>query len=219
MKLSKRLKAVADMVTPGLKIADIGTDHAFLPIWLVLSEKTPSAVAMDINNEPIKKACDNIAKYKLQDRIHCRQSNGLQMLEKDEVDCAVISGMGGDLISNIISSDPDKVYELVVSPHTHQEIVRQTLRQNDYQILSEKLIKDSGKYYPIIKAIKNKNSISINDVPSKQYDYFGELLIREKDPVLKEYLSREYDKYSSIPQKKDYLEIVSLALMEINNYD
>lgn len=218
MKLSKRLQAVAEMVTDGSSIADIGTDHAFLPIELVRSGRISFALAMDINKSPLERAIEHISQYGLSDIIKCRLSNGMNKLDKDEVDCAVIAGMGGDLISEIISSDHDKVKEVIVSPHTHPETVRRTLRKYNYKIVSEDFVIDSEKYYPIIKAVKtHSNDISETECP--EYDYFGKLLIQDRNSNLKQYLSGEYEKYYLIPQKTDYLQLVASALKEMNRDD
>lgn len=212
MSLSIRLKCVADMVTNGVRLADIGTDHAYIPIELVASGRIPSAIAMDINPGPLQKASENIAAYGLSDRIECRHSDGFASMIDNEADCAVIAGMGGDLICRIISDRPEAVHELVLSPHTHYEKVRHTLRHLQYEIKSERMVNDSGKFYLVIKAEKNHNAhMTDYDVVS---DYFGSFLLKSKDPVLKEYLLDQKRKFESIPQKEEYMAIVNRALNE-----
>ena len=214
MKLSKRLEAVADMVTPGSVICDVGTDHAYLPIELVKSGIIRSAIAMDINKGPLERAVSHIKDSNLEDSIECRLSDGLEALDTAEADCAVIAGMGGDLISAIIKRYPDKVNELVLSPHTHYETVRRVLKLCGFSIVKENMVIEDDKYYLIIKAIK---SDSVSQDSNEVYDYFGEYLINNKNKVLLQYLLHEEDKYINIPQKSDYLLIVRDAIREITN--
>ena len=214
MKLSKRLEAVADMVTPGSVICDVGTDHAYLPIELVKSGIIKSAIAMDINKGPLERAVSHIKDSNLEDSIECRLSDGLEALDTAEADCAVIAGMGGDLISAIIKRYPDKVNELVLSPHTHYETVRRVLKLCGFSIVKENMVIEDNKYYLIIKAIK---SDSVSQDSNELYDYFGKYLINNKNEVLLQYLLHEEEKYKSIPQKSDYLLIVRDAIREITN--
>ena len=94
MELSKRLKAVADMVGTGSVLADIGTDHAYIPIWLVSRGSVPRAVAMDVNEGPLKRAQENILQNGLEEKIETRLSDGFKALAPGEADAAVIAGMG-----------------------------------------------------------------------------------------------------------------------------
>ncbi|MDO4938505.1 MAG: class I SAM-dependent methyltransferase [Lachnospiraceae bacterium] len=213
MNLSHRLQKIADMVTPGYTVADIGTDHAYLPIELVSTGKCPSAIAMDIKDGPLRIAQKHIEEHGLEDKIICRLSDGLQQLKNHEVRCAVISGMGGDLISRIISDDPDKAEELIISPHTHYESVRKCLRNNHYSITDEDMLVDSGKYYLIIKAVKEEKELTHDDTDCD--DYFGRILIERKNSCLKEYLLKEKAKFLNIPQKSEYLKIVDMAINRI----
>lgn len=221
MKLSKRLEAVADYVTEGSKICDVGTDHGFLPIELVKSGKIQYAIAMDINNGPLERAVRHVAECQLEDRIECRISDGLDRLNQEEADCAVIAGMGGDLISEIINRCPDKVNELILSPHTHYETVRRTLRKNRFRIIAEKMIIEDNKFYLIIKAKKSDSYSEMNNNGCCSsldiYDYFGEYLIKNKNEILIKYLLHEEEKYRIIPQKSQYLSLVRDALKEIRN--
>ena len=97
MELSKRLRAVADLVTAGYQVADIGTDHAYIPIFLTETGKTDYAVAMDVNKGPLRKAQENICAYKMEEQIETRLSDGFSALKVQEVQSAVIAGMGGNL--------------------------------------------------------------------------------------------------------------------------
>ena len=117
--ISERLKAVAGMVTKGKKVADIGTDHGYVPIYLVENSICSKVYAMDINEGPLKIADKNIAIHGLSDKIETIQSNGMEKLKDNMVDGAIISGMGGDLIVDILSRGKNikGINELVLSPH------------------------------------------------------------------------------------------------------
>lgn len=193
MQLSKRLKAVASFVTEGNILADIGTDHGYIPIYLVKNGIIPRAFAMDINKGPLERADEHIAEEGLHDSIETRLSNGLDKLYENEADTVLVAGMGGALIIDILQRGRkvlDTVKELVLSPHSEWEEVRRYLGDSGYKITQEDMLIDAEKYYVIIKAIKEKPE-EYDEVQLK----YGKILIEEKNEILKEYLLREKDKY------------------------
>ncbi len=196
MKLSDRLQAVASFVTPGLRVADIGTDHGYIPIYLTEQGIIPYAIAMDINKGPILRAQENIKENSLEKFIETRLSNGFDKLEPGEADCAVIAGMGGELITDILNNGRnvvDGLKELVLSPHSEVWLVRKYLHNNDFKIIDEKMIIDEGKFYTIIKVVKGKDEIYSEE------DYmYGKILIEKKDEVLMKYICKEYNKVEKI---------------------
>lgn len=224
MKLSKRLKKVAEMVTTGNTIADVGTDHAFLPIALIEEGKCSRAVAMDIASGPIRRAQEHVNESGLATAIECRLSDGFEKLSPDEVDTVVIAGMGGDLICNILEKKKRIAKELIVSPHTHQEIVRRELLKQGYRITDEAMIIDAGKYYVVIKAERcgdaTKEAEAFHDGDNEgafekltpAEEYFGKILIERKDEILKSFLLKELDKFHDIPQKSEYVELIKSVL-------
>lgn len=216
MILSKRLKAIAGMITPGTVIADIGTDHAFLPIEMVRSGQIPCAIAMDINPGPLDIARRHIDEAHLSAKIECRLSDGMSSLLRNEVKCAVIAGMGGDLISRIITNDPDKAGELILAPHTHPETVRATLRRFSYEISDEDMIIDSENYYTIIKAVKSDDQLQ---EPEDYEDFFGPVLIKKRSNCLHTFLLKEKYKFSDIPQKSSYIDLINRTLEEMDIID
>ena len=98
MELSIRLKTVAEAVTKGNRVADVGTDHGYVPIYLVKNNLSPAGIAMDVNKGPLEKAQEHIREEKLGGKIATRLGNGLAPLEPGETDTVIIAGMGGDLI-------------------------------------------------------------------------------------------------------------------------
>ena len=196
MQLSKRLMQVASFVSEGNRLADIGTDHGYIPIYLVQKGVVPYAYAMDINKGPLVRAKEHIDKEGLGDRIETRLSNGLDKLLVNEADSVLIAGMGGGLIIDILARGKevlDSVGELILSPHSEWEDVRRYLGNNGYNIIREDMLVDMGKYYIIIKAV-------IGDLAGyDEVDYkYGKLLIEGKCEILKDYLLKEKDKYLSI---------------------
>ena len=152
--LSNRLKAIFDLIEVGAKVADIGTDHAYLPIALSLSGKSTNIIACDINEKPLKKAQENIKKLNAFN-IETRLSNGLMKINFGEADTVVIAGMGGDVISGILNECSwvkNKDITLLLQPMSSAEILREFLLNNCFEIISETPVIDEGKIYTIIKS-------------------------------------------------------------------
>ncbi len=153
IKLGYRLRACADYVRTGSKMADIGTDHAYLPIYLLQTGRVTAAIACDINEGPLETAAANAARFQLSDVISLRLSDGLQALLPDEADDIVIAGMGGELILQIILSAPwlfDTQKNLVLQPMSKPEILREGLFQNGFTILDEKVVLEDQKIYVVL---------------------------------------------------------------------
>ena len=150
-----RLNLCADMVRRGSRLADIGTDHGFLPINLVEAGVIPSALACDINREPLHNAGVNIAKRRLEYWIETRLSDGLEKVRPDEVDDIVIAGMGGELIRDILAAAPwvkDESKLLILQPMTHHEDLTRWLYENGFSITRQEATFDEGKYYTVMAA-------------------------------------------------------------------
>lgn len=150
MEMSARLKLIAGFVTEGYVVADIGTDHGYIPIWLIKADRIPRAIAMDIGKGPLERAQENIKQYGYEDRIETRLSDGLKELRENEADSVVIAGMGGPLIVSLLEAGKtalNTVKELILSPHTDIYLVRHYLIENGYDIVREEMVYDMGKYY------------------------------------------------------------------------
>lgn len=155
MKLSQRMEAVAAMVCPGNILADVGTDHGYIPIALVRREQIPSAIAMDLREGPLERAKEHIASAGLKDRITTRLSDGVAALSPGEADTIVIAGMGGRLIVRILQQGEQvckAAAELILQPQSEAASVRRFLRENGYRITQEDMVLEEGKFYPIIRA-------------------------------------------------------------------
>ena len=188
MELSIRLKAVADLVTPGLRLADIGTDHAYIPIYLVEQQIIPSAIAMDINKGPLGRAETNIKEHGLDQKIQTRLSDGLERLDLNEADTMIAAGMGGALVIKILSAKEEvteNLKELILQPQSEIWKVREYLCTKGYRIIDEKMVIDDGKYYTAMKAVKGEAAYNRAELE------YGPILLEKKDPVLLEFLNRE----------------------------
>lgn len=153
LKPHGRLSLCADFVREGSRLADIGTDHGYLPIALCQSGKIPSAIACDINPLPLRSAEENIAKFGLSKMIKTRLSDGLKELAPDEVDDIVIAGMGGELIRDILAAAPwvkDEAKHLVLQPMTHHDDLIRWLYENGFAIIQQAAVLDDGKYYTVL---------------------------------------------------------------------
>ena len=140
--LSKRLKAVASLVKKGSSVADVGTDHGYIPVYLIENDIVSSAIAMDINEKPLA-SCQALVKSKgLENKIQTRLSNGLENLKRGECDTVIIAGMGAELIVDILSHcDFKNELHLILQPMTHPEIARKYLYDNGFEIFNDFIVK------------------------------------------------------------------------------
>ncbi|MBQ9976762.1 MAG: SAM-dependent methyltransferase [Clostridia bacterium] len=151
-RLSRRLYAAFLLVEGGVCVADIGTDHGYLPIELVKCGKAPSAIASDINPQPLEKARANIEREGLSLKIELRLTDGAVGLE-DRAEELVIAGMGGELIAEIVRKAEftrKKGFHMVLQPMTKTPELRRWLWDNGYRITCEKYLEDSGHFYTVL---------------------------------------------------------------------
>ena len=157
IRLSARLQALADLVTQGMAVADVGCDHGFLDIYLVQSGKSPSALAMDVRTGPLAAAAEHIREYGLEDRIATRLSDGLEKYLIGEAGTLVCAGMGGPLMQRILTAYPEKTdsfEEMILQPQSEIREFRVFLRENGYRIIAEKILIEDGKYYFPMKVVR-----------------------------------------------------------------
>lgn len=183
MKLGERLQAIADMVPSGVaSIADIGTDHAYLPIYLVNNKIVTQAIAGDIHQGPYLSAKNAVDAAHLEQSISVRLGNGLEVVNPGEAEVVIIAGMGGLNIIDILSSCPDvtaTLKRLIVQPMIAAPAVRGWLYDNGWQIVSEQLVREDGKLYQIIAAAPGEKQ-SFEPI---LYE-IGPLLWQTKHPLL-----------------------------------
>jgi len=189
MMLSDRLKAIADFVPLNSIVGDIGTDHGYLPVYLIEKGICKKVIASDISRNSLEKIIQLVKSKGLEEKIDIRLGDGLKVFKPFEVDTLVIAGMGGLLIRNILDENKevaDSVVNFILQPNLASKELREYLYENSFEIVDEKLVKESGKFYEIIFAKKGKDYVE-DDI----YLEFGKRLFLNKDPLLGEYIQHK----------------------------
>ncbi len=223
--LSKRLQAVADMVTAGSRVCDVGCDHGFVPIYLAEHDRSPYVLAMDVRQGPLGAAKEHVAERGLDDRIETRLSDGLHNYTIGEADSLICAGMGGNLIMRILSGAPEKTAsfrELILQPQSELERFRAWLRGRGYCVIDENMIEEDGKFYPMMRVVPQNAAGGGTDrgvvtgagaytavcgkdvhqaVPDRICDRYGPLLLAGGNETLAVYLKREEKKYEEIQSR------------------
>lgn len=177
MNLSKRLQKIVDFVPKDTKVCDIGTDHGYIPVYLIKSHISKQVIATDISKGSLDKIIDLVEKEKLEDSIDMRLGDGLDIISPHEVETLIIAGMGGILISEILEKDKDitrTIKNFIFQPMVGGEELRKYLTENNFQIVDEELIFEDGKYYEIIFAREGEQEIK-KDI----YYEISEILIKK----------------------------------------
>ena len=199
IQISRRLQSVAAFVQEGKRLADVGCDHGYIPIYLLQKKKIEKAIAMDINQGPLMRAKEHIQEWGLENYIDTRLSDGVKALKPNEVQSIVIAGMGGPLMEKILTEGNEvlqTVTELVLQPQSEIGHFRMFLIENGYEITHEEMILEDGKYYPIMRAVHGK----AKEQTEAEYLY-GKKLLQNRNPVLKEFLDREQVKAEELLEK------------------
>lgn len=187
IKLSRRMQTVADMVKAS-SVADIGCDHAFVSIYLIQSGRADKVIAMDVRKGPLKIARDNVQFFGLEECIDVRISDGFEALGINEADCAVIAGMGGPLMVDIMRAGKchtDNGIRLVLQPQSEIHKVREYLLGIGYEITREDMLMEDGKYYTVIQAGPSCRAGCEYSIPELMY---GKYLLIERNETLRIYL-------------------------------
>lgn len=200
MQISNRMQSIINEIEYK-KIADIGTDHGYIPIYCSLNKNMEKIIACDVNKEPLKNCMDNIKKYNLEEKIETRLSNGIKNLKLFEVDTIIIAGMGGNLIIDILKDNLELVHstkQLILQPQSSIEQVRRFLHEIGFKITNEVMIFEDYKYYNIINCKKE-----IEDIYTEPEYFLGKILLDKKDKALSDYCKEEQDKLLKV--KKNIL--------------
>lgn len=190
MKIPFRLLAIAKFIPNGLKVADVGTDHAILPVYLVKENISPAVIASDLNEGPLEAAAKTVAQAGVADKIQLRLGNGLTNINSGEVDLAVIAGMGGGTIKNILvdCNNNCPVSSLVLQPMGDSGYLRQWLAENGWKIVDEDIVEEDGRFYEIIYAIRGREATTDELILS-----LGPRLVENKHPLLRKLIKREIE--------------------------
>ncbi|MBR3972272.1 MAG: SAM-dependent methyltransferase [Ruminococcus sp.] len=178
INLDTRLSLCADFVRVGAKLADIGTDHAYLPVHLALSGKIEKAIAADINEDPLSRGMQTIGKYNVSHLVSTRLSDGLKAFSSEEVTDIVIAGMGADTIISILANAPwlkDADKRLILQPMTKSERVISYLYENGFEIKEQKCCIAEGKPYTVLCV----HFTGHNTPCSEYFSYTGKLCPEE----------------------------------------
>lgn len=196
MQLSKRMQMIADMVKPADCIADIGTDHGYIPIWLAENGITKHVIAADVRKGPLSRAQEHVREYGLQEYIELRLGDGLRVLSPGEADRIIIAGMGGLLMIEILSDCPEiaaQTEELILSPQSDIDAVRRYLHDIGFRIEAEDMTVEDGKYYTVMRCRHGEDCIYTPE------DYlYGKILIDNSHSVLADYLNHKMQKTQEI---------------------
>lgn len=151
--LSDRLQTIADLIPTGSRVADIGTDHAYLPVWLLQNGVATHAVACDVNEGPLERARGSAAQYGITENISFRLGNGLACVAPEEVDTIAIAGMGGETMIAILEAAPwtrEGKHKLLLQPMTKAELLRPWLAEYGYRFIVERLVFENQTYFPVM---------------------------------------------------------------------
>lgn len=197
IKLSQRLQAIADMVPKGARVADIGTDHGFLPCWLAQQKQVEQVIACDVNAQPLALAQKNIGDYNVADIVITRLGDGLKVIKPGEVDVVTIAGMGSSLMLEILEASPlvvDGLRRIILQPNVGAEAVRVWAEKSRWQIVREDLVQENDRFSVIIALEPGRSLQPMSAVEL----YLGPQLLADQHPLLGLYISREWDKAREI---------------------
>lgn len=218
MQLSKRLRAVAGMLDAGKEcLADVGCDHGYVSIYLIQHGVCAHAIAMDVRKGPLERAKEHIQQFGLEKKIQTRLSDGVEGLEPGEADCMVVAGMGGALTIHILEKGEAviaQMKECVLQPQSEIAKVREYLWAHHYSITAEDMVLEDGKFYPLMKVVPGQKAA----VPKELYELYaqyGQLLLEEKHPVLRQFVEKEYNRNIRLTKQLELRENVEERLLEL----
>ncbi len=210
MKLTDRLLKIASLVDRDKKIADIGTDHGYIPVYLLNEGVINYAILADINKGPLENAKKEVTRNKLTEKVDLRLGSGIEVLKEGEVEEVIIAGMGGSLINEILMANETVAHtteKFILQPMQNPEDLRAYLYKNGYEILDECLVREDHRIYEII-VCKYKNLPPSEKDPI--YYEVGEKLIQKNDPLLREFIENKIRMNNNILNKLDKVDAASV---------
>lgn len=194
-KLSKRLECVASFLLPGKSLADIGSDHAYLPCYAYLKGVVPFAIAGEVNEGPFLSAKELVNKLGLSDHISVRLGNGLSVVENGEVQQITIAGMGGGLIASILEKGKTKLKHaerLILQPNVAADNIRRWLYNNHWKLIDEEILEEDKKIYEVLVAEPGKWNIARENIEKTMM--FGPYLLKDKNNAFQKKWQIELEK-------------------------
>ncbi len=199
-KLSQRLFILAQMVPRGARVADIGTDHALLPCYLVKEKISPYVIGGEVKKGPYEKAYSTVNKYNLLEQIELRLGNGLTVLKPGEVNAVLLAGMGGAVVCNILEQSPQVLFSLdkiIVQPMRNAAHVRLWLVEHGWSFSEEELIYEDKQYYQLFSATRRgskEKPLSLSEVEAT----YGPFLLQKKHPLLFSLVEKDLEGWQEI---------------------
>lgn len=188
IKLSQRLSAIAGIIPQGFVAADIGTDHGYLPAYLVMAGISPSAIATDAKEQPLASAANLISLLAIEKKVDLRLGDGLSVLEPGEAEALVIAGMGASTMIKILEETPqvlEKIRRLILQPMRGTSKIRTWLVKHGWEIRDEELVYEDNIFYEIIAAEPGSSVLSIEEVEN------GPALLKKRHPLLKKFIEEK----------------------------
>ena len=185
IELGERLTRVASFVPKGSKVCDVGSDHAYLPVYLIQKDQITSGIAGEVVEGPYLSAKQTVCDYRMENRIEVRLGDGLQILSKeDEVTAVTICGMGGELISRILEAGYNGGHlngreRLILQPNVAEHFVREWLMNHSYHIVEETVVEDNHRLYEIIVAEPVDKRVEYTELELK----YGPILLKESSEL------------------------------------
>ncbi|SDI94924.1 tRNA (adenine(22)-N(1))-methyltransferase [Salimicrobium halophilum] len=193
MELSERLSLLSKFLPEDAQFADIGSDHAYLPVSFCQKHPEARAIAGEVNEGPLRSAQSEITRQELEDRVEARLGDGLEVLENGEVNAVVIAGMGGPLIASILDKGKDKlegVQRLLLQPNIHAVAVRRWLEEHGFCLVHEEILEENGHVYEILIADRHADESLYSEENKEVEMWLGPLLMKQKAaPFMKKWES------------------------------
>jgi len=217
LPITKRLITISEMINKTDILCDIGCDHGYLPISLLLENKINFAYCCDVNDGPLVAARKNFEKFSLSDKCEFRKGDGFKAVSDSKFDAVTICGMGGRLISRILEDQKSILsenHQIILQPMTEAHILREYLIKNNFSIEKEKISKEDRRFYNIIEVrYKKEQALPVSDI------YTGAGLIDKTNPYLTQYLEKQHKKFTKMVYLKDGHEDTNLLLSVINELE
>lgn len=195
MKLLNRLKAIGDWIEDVEVVGDIGSDHGYLMAYLAQNNKIKKGIASDINQGPVNNCQQTLALYDLSNIIEVRLGGGFQPYKIGELDLAVIAGMGGDLIVDIFLESPKIVQDIstfILQPMTGQEVLRNYLIENNYEIIKERVVWEDRRCYEILYVCHKNTEVDHKAVDPLDLEIGFKM---QEDEAYMKFIDKKIEKY------------------------